>query len=288
MCTCRPPIGLSTVRWAQDHAVKEILGLASFDEEDLYQALEWAAANQQKIENKLFRRYVNVADQIDKLANRVGVKEVVFIVDRGMVKAKAQEVLKVNGLKYITAITDPQIRVLIRAKIIQQSLFDSTVLEVESDGKRYVKRRDDLTFRKEQHRRENKLQRLEAKVSEANLKLVTSKRATVQSNIERLQAWSIKYYISSFVSIDADGRTLKYTVDSELMTENFLLDFRYVITTNVDHGIFNSQQTHDPYKNLQNIERDFRSMKTGLLEVRPIFLRKKREHLGMFSSQCLH
>lgn len=339
---------LSTVRWAKDHAVEEILGLASFDEDDLYQALEWAAANQGKIENKLFRRYVKkcgqpptlvlydvtssyfegecneiaafgynrdgkkgkkqiviglltaqdgeplsvqvfkgntsdpqtVADQIDKLANRFGVKEVVFIGDRGMVKAKAQELLKVNGFKYITAITDPQIRVLIRAKVIQPSLFDSTVLEVESDGKRYVMRRDDLTFRKEQHRRENKLQRLDAKVSEANLKLAKSKRTTVQSNIERLQAWAKKYKIGSFVSIEADDRTLKYSIDNELLTENSLLDGCYVITTNVDHGIFNSQQTHDLYKNLQNVERDFRSMKTGLLEVRPIFLRKKARTLG--------
>jgi hypothetical protein len=30
---------LSAVRWAQDHAVAEVLGLGPFDEDDLYAAL---------------------------------------------------------------------------------------------------------------------------------------------------------------------------------------------------------------------------------------------------------
>ena len=34
---------LSAVRWAQQHAVDDILGLAAFDEDDLYAALDWLA-----------------------------------------------------------------------------------------------------------------------------------------------------------------------------------------------------------------------------------------------------
>lgn len=339
---------LSTVRWAKDHAVEEILGLGAFDEEDLYQSLEWAAAQQDKIENKLFKRYVKkcgqppmlilydvtssyfegecnemaaygynrdgkkgkkqivigllaaqdgeplsvqvfkgntsdpqtVADQIDKLTNRFGVKEIVFIGDRGMVKAKAKELLEEDGFKYITAITDPQIRVLIRANVIQPSLFDSKVVEVESAGRRYIMRRDDLTFRKEQHRRENKLHRLETKIAESNLKLSKSKRAIPQNHVNQLQAWTKKYKISSFVSIEAADRTITVKINNEQKTEDSLLDGCYVIETNVDLNALDAQQTHDRYKDLQNVERDFRSMKTGLLEVRPIFLRKKERTLG--------
>ena len=32
--------GLSSVRWAEDHAVAEVLGLSQFDEDDLYAALD--------------------------------------------------------------------------------------------------------------------------------------------------------------------------------------------------------------------------------------------------------
>ncbi len=38
---------LSAVRWAADHAVAEVLGLPAFDEDDLYEALDWLAPNKQ-------------------------------------------------------------------------------------------------------------------------------------------------------------------------------------------------------------------------------------------------
>src|SRR5438270_14060725 len=48
---------LSAVRWAEDHAVSEVLGLGSFDEDDLYAALDDLSARQEKIERALYRRY---------------------------------------------------------------------------------------------------------------------------------------------------------------------------------------------------------------------------------------
>jgi hypothetical protein len=48
---------LSAVRWAQDQAVAEVLGLGEFDEDDLYAALDDLAARQKRIEKALFRRY---------------------------------------------------------------------------------------------------------------------------------------------------------------------------------------------------------------------------------------
>ena len=44
---------LSVVRWSEDHAVKEILQVASFDEDDLYAALEDLEARQASIEAAL-------------------------------------------------------------------------------------------------------------------------------------------------------------------------------------------------------------------------------------------
>jgi hypothetical protein len=49
---------LSAVRWAQQHAVEDLLGLSAFDEEDLYAALNWLAKEQTKIENRLYQTYV--------------------------------------------------------------------------------------------------------------------------------------------------------------------------------------------------------------------------------------
>ncbi len=49
---------LSAVRWVRNHAVKEVLGLNFFDEDDLYSALDWMEENQETIEQKLYKRYV--------------------------------------------------------------------------------------------------------------------------------------------------------------------------------------------------------------------------------------
>jgi len=65
-----------------------------------------------------------------------------------------------------------------------------------------------------------------------------------------------------------------------LKAEDELLDGCYVIETNVGTSTLNAQQAHDHYKDLQKVERDFRTMKTSLLEVRPIFLRNKDRTIG--------
>jgi hypothetical protein len=44
---------LAAVRWAEDHAVAEVLGLEAFDEDDLYAALDWLQSNQERIERSL-------------------------------------------------------------------------------------------------------------------------------------------------------------------------------------------------------------------------------------------
>lgn len=52
---------LSAVRFAQRHAVCEILGIDKLDEDDLYRNLAWLAEKQEDIEKKLFKnRYPNV------------------------------------------------------------------------------------------------------------------------------------------------------------------------------------------------------------------------------------
>jgi hypothetical protein len=49
---------VSAVRWAQDQAVGEVLGLGVFDEDDLYAALDDLCARQEVIEKILYQRYL--------------------------------------------------------------------------------------------------------------------------------------------------------------------------------------------------------------------------------------
>ena len=63
---------LSAVRWVEDHAVSEVLGLSPFDEDDLYAALDDLCARQKKIEQILYQRYLR----------RRGAPPALFLYDR--------------------------------------------------------------------------------------------------------------------------------------------------------------------------------------------------------------
>ena len=66
------------------------------------------------------------------------------------------------------------------------------------------------------------------------------------------------------------------TVDTTAQAEAAQLEGCYVLETDVPQTALDAQTVHDRYRDLHEVEQDFRTMKTGLLEVRPIFVRKAR------------
>jgi transposase len=330
------------VRWAKDHAVQEVLGLGDFDEDNLYAALDWLAAKQDKIETQLYKLHTKqkgqppalvlydvtssyfegeknelaafgynrdgkkgkrqiviglltdpegeplavevfqgnssdpttVASQVSKLVERFHIRNVVFVGDRGMIKAKGKEVLAQQSFQYITAMTDPQVRKLLKSNIIQPGLFDESIAEVCDGERRYVLRRDEVTQRKEQHRRDSKLRRLGELIEKRNLVLASSLKASPEKALKAIQAWSIRHKISSFAKLTLTERTLACDIDIQAKDEDALLDGCYVLETDVPANAMTKDQIDARYRDLQKVERDFRAMKTGLLEVRPIFVRK--------------
>ncbi|MEW6347652.1 MAG: hypothetical protein AB1646_01200 [Thermodesulfobacteriota bacterium] len=131
---------------------------------------------------------ITVSHQIDVLKRRFGVQDVVFVGDRGMVKSKGKEALKENGLRYITALTNPQIRKLLGRDIIQLDFFDETVCEIEHDNLRLVLYRNEKIREKEENRRNDKLRRLTELVFKRNVKVAEAKRAKPEAGLRKLTA----------------------------------------------------------------------------------------------------
>ena len=75
-----------------------------------------------------------VSDQIKKLKERFGVKRVVMIVDRGMLKQAQISELGAFEWNYITALTKPQVESLLEQEVIQLDLFDERICQVEQEG----------------------------------------------------------------------------------------------------------------------------------------------------------
>jgi transposase len=340
---------LSAVRWAEDQAVEEVLGLGKFDEDDLYGALDDLAGRQERIEKALFRRYLTrrgqpprlflydvtssylegeknelgeygynrdgkrgklqiviglladeegeplavrvfegnrsdpttVVDQIKILQEQFGVKELVFVGDRGMVKSKGKEALSTAGLRYITALTDPQIRRLLSQGTLQLSLFSEQVCEVEGEGGvRYVLRRNEAEARREQRRLDDKLAKLGGKIEARNEQVRTHPRCRPEAGQRAMNSWVGRYKLTGLVEIRLEGRELKLQRREEAITRALDLAGCYVVTTDVPSADLSTQQVHDSYVSLRKVERDFRTLKTGLLEVRPVWVRKESRTRG--------
>lgn len=331
---------LSAARWSEDHAVKEILRVGSFDEDDLYGALEDLEQRQESIEAALAPKAAAPAartiylydvtsvyfegleneladfgynrdgkkgkkqlvaglltdgqgepisiqlyhgntgdpptflDAVQKLKVRFGAEEVALVGDRGMIKRLGKAALGEAKFRYVTALTDPQIRALLAKKRLQLELFEEKPVEVEFNGKRYVLRRNPQTQAREGARRADKWARVQAKITARNLKVEHKPRTDPHSSLKQAQALLSKYRLGGWVKVELAGRQVVWTEDEAARQREAELDGCYVIESDLPKEVASTQQVHDRYLALTQVERDFRTLKTGLLELRPIFLRK--------------
>jgi len=337
---------LSAVRWSEDHAVKEILRVGGFDEDDLYAALEDMARRQTSIEAALapkpaacpgrafylydvtsvyFEGWENeladfgykregkpgkkqlvaglltdgtgepmaiqlyrgntgdpptFLDAVQKLKVRFGAEEVAMVGDRGMIKRLGKVALGEARFCYVTALTDPQIRALLGKNVLQLELFEDKPAEVEVGGKRYVLRCNPQTQARERARRADQWARVQAKITARNQQVEQKPRSKPDSSLKRAQALLTRYRLQGWVKVELAGRKVVWTEDAAARQKQAELDGCYVIESDVPKVVADTQQVHDRYLDLTRVERDFRTLKTGLLELRPIFLRKEGRTRG--------
>jgi len=221
-----------------------------------------------------------VAAQIDILTQQFAVQEVVFVGDRGMVKSTGKKDLNGVGFRYISALTDPQIRKLLSEQVIQMELFTEQVCEVEADQRRFILRKNPEEARRAQHRLQDKLAQLRQKMTERNQQVETSPRSKPEAGLRTLTQWISRYKLDGIVDLKLEGRQLVETVKPQAQQRALDLAGCYVIVTDVVKEALAAQAVHDSYVALQKVERDFRTMKTGMLQVRPVFVRKDSRTRG--------
>lgn len=219
------------------------------------------------------------ASQVQKVAGRFGCRRVTFVGDRGMIKSTQIENLP-EGFYYITAITKPQINSLMKEGVIQINMFDDELCEVEEKGVRYILRRNPQRAEEIEQTRMSKRQKVKELVEKKNLYLKEHPRAKplnakkeVQTKLERLK-------IDKWLKVTLSGRTLRLEIDRAKLLEVSILDGCYVLKTDLPEEAANKQVIHDRYVDLTEVERAFRTFKTGLLKVRPLFVRTEKSTRG--------
>ena len=337
---------LAAVRASEDHAVREVLEVGGFDEDDLYGALEYLEEHQSQIEAalapkgrgegagavflydvtsvyfegrhnalaefgynrdgkkgkkqmvaglltdgqgeplsiQLYRGNTNdpptFLDAVAKLKVRFGAEEIALVGDRGMIKALGKQAVGEAQFRYVTALTEPQVRALLKSGKLQMELFDEQPAEVEVGGKRYVLRRNPQTQAREAARRADQWQRVQGWIGKRNQEVQQKERCEPQSSLRRAQALLTKYRLAGWVNVALEGRQVVWQEDEAARAVEAQLDGCYVVESDLPVGVATTQQVHDRYVSLTAVERDFRTLKTGLLEIRPVFLRKEERTRG--------
>ena len=89
-----------------------------------------------------------------------------------------------------------------------------------------------------------------------------------------------KRRLTAILSADVQGYSRLMREDEEAQRQAALLDGCYTLETDVAKEKLSAEQVDARYRDLQRVERHFRTIKTGLLEVRPFFVRKESRTRG--------
>lgn len=220
------------------------------------------------------------ASQVRKVAGRFGCERVTFVGDRGMIKTTQIKELP-EGFHYITAITKAQVDSLIKQGHIQLGLFDSGLCEIQTpDGIRYILRNNPVRAEELSDNRLAKRRSIEEALIRKNDYLSAHPRAKVSVAVKEISRKIKQLRVDKWLTVRIDERALNLYVNEDALKEESRLDGCYVIKTDLPASAASKETIHSRYKDLAAVEQAFRTCKTDLLEVRPVFVRNEKSTRG--------
>ena len=215
-----------------------------------------------------------VPAQLEKLRERFGLTKLVLCLDRGMVTEANLEALRSEGIAWITALRAPQVKKLARAQVLQPSLFDELNLaEIESPdypGERLLVCRNPLVADDRRRRREELLEATERELAPIKRRV---EAGTLHGQAEiglAVGAVANKYKVKKHFHFAIVDDRFDYRRDEQRIAEEAALDGIYVLRTNAPTAELASAEVVRSYKQLAEVERAFRTLKSVDLEIRPI------------------
>jgi len=219
-----------------------------------------------------------LASQVSKLKSRFDLKRIVLIGDRGMITdARIREDLsKVEGLDWITALRAPAIAALVEGGSLQLSLFDKRDLAEISDpaypGERLVVCKNPLLSEERTRKRRELLEATEREL-ESIIKAVVRARQPLRGAAKiglRVGKVMGRFKMAKHFKLTISDDSFRYERDEEAIAAESSLDGIYVVRTTVSSERMAPAEVVRSYKSLANVERAFRCIKTVDLNIRPI------------------
>jgi hypothetical protein len=223
---------------------------------------------------------------VEVLRGKFGLAKMVMVGDRGMITSARIGALnqledgtaRPDPYSWITALRAPAIKKLMADDgPLQLSLFDQQDLaEITSPdfpGERLIACRNPVLAADRARTREELLAATE-KLLAPIIARVQAGRLTGAGPIG-VEAGKViaKYKTAKHFELTITDDSLTVTRKQAQIDEEAALDGIYVIRTPIPAGELDAPGAVSAYKNLKNVERDFRSIKTDDLDLRPVFHR---------------
>ena len=220
-----------------------------------------------------------VAAQVTKMRERFGIERIAWVGDRGMLtSARIEQVLKPQGMDWISSLRSPQIMQLAsELGPFQPSLFDErNLVEVTSEhfpGERLVVCRNPLLATERSRKRDELLA-----ATEADLGKIAAATQRARQPLRGEQAIALRvgrvierFHVAKHFELTITDTTFAFRRRADSIATESALDGLYVIRTSLSSQQLDAPAAVAAYKSLAHVERAFRSMKTVALHVRPVF-----------------
>jgi Transposase DDE domain len=206
-------------------------------------------------------------------------RSMIMVGDRGMItSARISDLRQLEGMAWITCLRHPAIKKLMAdGGPLQLSLFDEQDLaEITSPdfpGERLIACRNPFEAAKRARTREELLQATEADLS----KIAAQVQAGRLKDPDKIGVAAGKIInrrkVAKHVILDISERRISWRRDQAAIDVEAATDGIYVIRTPVPAETLDAAGTVAAYKDLANLERDFRHLKAEDLDLRPIWHR---------------
>lgn len=214
--------------------------------------------------------------QVTKLKDRFALSRVVVVADRGMVtKANIELLSKTGGVEWITALKAPTIKKLARSGIFQPSLFDEQNLGEITDteeflGERLIVCRNPLVGSQRARKREELLAATESDLAQIAHR-VKHGTLTGADQIGLAAGPALKRHrMKKHFTVTITDTTFTYTRETAAIAAEAALDGFYILRTSLTETDLAAGDVVRAYKNLEQAERAFGSLKGPELQIRPI------------------
>jgi hypothetical protein len=213
---------------------------------------------------------------VEDVRDRFGLAEMVMVGDRGMITSARIEALReLGGLGWVTALRAPAVAALAADDgPLQLSLFDQAnlaeIAHPDYPAERLIACRNPALADERARKRVALLAATDGELAKITA-AVDAGRLTDAGKIGiRVGRVIGKYKMGKHYTLDiADGR-FAFAHDTAAIAAEAALDGIYVVRTSVPAEQMSPERLVTTYKSLAAVERDFRSIKTIDLDLRPI------------------